>query len=150
MNNTPIFDRLVREIAEIAGAENWYTLAERGVLHVDGVKMRIEPDRSARRERLLLHTDFSELPSEETGEFMRHLLQLNFVASMSNQRFFSTDIKTGRLVASWRIPLSDETDGAQIVEFLQEEAKAARAWQDAWSVPDGAEQTAPEHFFDKV
>ncbi len=147
----PVFDELVQTIAALAGAEtDWHHLAQTGLFSLDGVAMNIQPDPTAQHERLVLHVDFGSLPDEGDEELMRMLLGINFLARVTHLRFFSTHPQSGRIVATSRLPLSAETDGAAMVERLREEARAVREWQALWSSPDITEAAAPEHFFDKI
>jgi hypothetical protein len=145
------FEKIAQEIAAMAGAEtDWHHLAKTGLLHIDGVPMKIQPDITAQQERLVLHVDFGSLPDEGEEDLMRMLLGVNFLASVSNLRFFSTNPKNGQIIATSRLPLNDETDGARMIERLREEVRAVREWQELWSSPDMTEATAPEYFFDKI
>lgn len=138
MEENPIFDRIVREIAGLSDPH--------GLLCIDDVAMRIEPSRLAQRECLLLHVDFGKLPDEQIDSLMYFLLSLNFSSCRApNLRFFSTNPETGQIIAARRIPLDDESNGAAVSELLHEEAAIVSEWRDNWSQPDGM-QTIPAVF----
>lgn len=131
--NCPGYERIIQDICSLAGARDWQEVAENGVLCIDGVQMQLQPDCAAgHEESILVHVDFAALPAEHTGDFLRMLLDMNFLAGTPNARTFSTNPQSDQVVAMRRIPLSDGIDGYALLEILRDEAHTARHWRRNW------------------
>lgn len=141
--NHPVFEKVVKEITASAGSENWQELAGNGLLRIDGVQMQIQPAGTEREEQLLLYVDFAELPRERTSDFLRMLLDINFMASVNNSRSFCTNPENGQVIGVLRIPLTEDMTGDAVIAILREEAHAANTWQHEWPPADTPE--LPSH-----
>lgn len=130
----PGYEKVIQDICTLAGATDWQEVAENGVLCIDGVQMQIQPDGTDQAETLLVHVDFAPLPTERTSDFLRMLLDSNFLAGVPNSRTFSTNPQSNQVVAMRRIPLTDKIDGNTVLGILRDEAHAARTWQRGWSL----------------
>lgn len=132
----PIFEKIVKDITAAAGSENWQELAGNGLLRIDGVQMQIQPAGSEQEEQILLYADFGELPSERTPDFLRMLLDINFMASVNKTRSFCTNPTNGQVIAILYIPLKEGMSGDDVIAILREESNAARTWQHEWPPTD--------------
>lgn len=128
----PRFTRVMREICQSAEIPDWRELMEHGLLIIDDVEMQLRPEVMVNDECILLRVDFSVVPSKGVQDFLRLLLELNFMADAPESRIFSTNPESDQVVAMRRILLKDGIDGKTVIEMLREEAQAASTWQHDW------------------
>lgn len=139
--STQKFEKIVREFSEMAGLGDWHELAENGFLAVDDVLMRIEPSEQAEQACVILSVNFSSLPTLHSEDFLRLLLNLNFLAGLSTERVFGVNPDTSEIIGMRRILMTDDLDAQALYDLLQEEARAARAWEKNWPLEKNKSQS---------